>query len=248
MKMQAYKHLSQRKRPWEVWEENQSYLDLMIGRAKGLEPEMECARQMYEILVGKSIFPLRVLDACCSCGHYYHTLKRRNPEVEYVGVDISPAYVSAGKQIFAGNPRVRIEHGDLFRLSYPDNHFDLVLCYNTIQNLPHFKKPLKELLRVSSKNVLVRMLCSEKRRLLREDKKRENGKEPCARYEYHNTWSFQDIKDYLAELGPYAFEFIPDQVGHLPEGQGTRIVNGRQFLKEILYEWWHLLIIKPEGP
>lgn len=243
------KHLSQRHRPWEVWEENRRYLELMMARAKGLEPEMECAKQMYEILVGKSIFPLRLLDVCCSCGHYYHTVKRRNPEVEYVGVDISPAYVFAGQQIFAGNSRARIAQGDLFHLAYPDNSFDLVLCYNTIQNLPHFKKPLKELLRVSSKHVLVRMLCSQERRLFREVKRKEGWQEETpARYEYHNTWSFQDIKNYLGELGPYTLEFIADQVLNLPEGQDTQIVNGRQFLKEILYEWWHLFISKPEEP
>jgi SAM-dependent methyltransferase len=237
----------QRSRPWEVWEENPGYLDLMIARAKGLAPEMECARQMYEILVGQSIFPLRVLDVCCSCGHYYHTMKRRNPEVDYVGVDISPGYVFAGQQIFNGNPRVRIVQGDLFHLIFPDHSFDLVLCYNTIQNLPHFKKPLKELLRVSSKHVLLRMLCSQERRLFREMKKGEEGVEPLGQYEYHNTWSFQDLKGVLAEWGPYTLEFIPDGILHLPAGEGTKIVNGRQFLKGIFYEWWNVLISKPEA-
>lgn len=240
------KDQGQRNRPWEVWEENPGYLDLMISRAKGLEPEMECARQMYEILVGQSIFPLRVLDVCCSCGHYYHTMKRRNPEVDYVGVDISSGYVFAGQQIFSGNPRVRIVQGDLFHLAFPDNSFDLVLCYNTIQNLPHFKKPLKELLRVSSKHILLRMLCSQERRLFREMKKKEDGEETRAQYEYHNTWSFKDIEGYFEELGPHILKFIPDRISRLPEGQGTQIVDGRQFLKGILYEWWHLLISKPE--
>jgi ubiquinone/menaquinone biosynthesis C-methylase UbiE len=244
--MFTIKDQSPKNRPWEVWEGNSGYLDLMIARAKGLEPEMKCAEQMSEILIAQSIFPARVLDVCCSCGHYYHTLRRRNPEVEYVGVDISPAYVSAGQHIFSGNPRIRIAQGDLFRLDFPDNSFDLVLCYNTIQNLPHFEKPFQELLRVSSRHVLLRMLCSQERRPFREMKRGAEGGEALNRYEYHNTWSFQDLQGYVKELGPYALKFIPDKIVPLPEGPGTQVVNGSQFLKGILYEWWHLLISKPE--
>jgi hypothetical protein len=32
-------------RSWEVSEKNFGYLELMIARAKGLKPEMECAKQ-----------------------------------------------------------------------------------------------------------------------------------------------------------------------------------------------------------
>jgi len=168
--------------------------------------------------------------------------------VEYEGVDISPSYVFAGQEIFAGNSRVRIRLGDLFHLAYPDNSFDLVLCYNTIQNLPHFKKPLRELVRVSSQHVLVRMLCSRERRLFREVKRKEETLEGTSvQYEYHNTWSFQEIQNYLAELGAYTVEFLPDQVTQLPAGQETQIINGRQYLRGIPYEWWHVLISKPEG-
>ena len=235
-------------RSWEVWEKNSAYLELMIARAKELEPEMECAKQMYDILVSKSIVPARVLDVCCSCGHYYHTLKRVNPGVEYIGVDISPTYVRNGQEIFSGNHQVKIVIGDIFNLKFADASFDLVICYNTIQNLPDFKLPLKEVVRVASKYTLIRMLCSEERRLLRETITDEGREETKAHYEYHNTWSFQDVQKWLCSLGHFRVEFIPDRGSQLRQSNGTQIVNGRQFLKGILYEWWNVFITKQERP
>jgi len=235
-------------RSWEVWEKNSAYLELMIARAKELEPEMECAKQMYDILVSKSIVPARVLDVCCSCGHYYHTLKRVNPGVEYIGVDISPTYVRNGQEIFSGNHQVKIVIGDIFNLKFADDNFDLVICYNTIQNLPDFKLPLKEVVRVASKYTLIRMLCSEERRLLRETITDEGREETKAHYEYHNTWSFQDVQKWLCSLGHFRVEFIPDRGSQLRQSNGTQIVNGRQFLKGILYEWWNVFITKQERP
>ena len=235
-------------RSWEVWEKNSVYLELMIARAKELEPEMECAKQMYDILVSKSIVPARVLDVCCSCGHYYHTLKRVNPGVEYTGVDISPTYVRNGQEIFSGNIRVKIGLGDIFNLRFADDSFDLVICYNTIQNLPDFKLPLENLVRVTSRYALIRMLCSEERRLLRERITDEGREESKADYEYHNTWSFQDVQKWLSSLGHFRVEFIPDRVSQLPQSNGTQIVNNRQFLKGIFYEWWNVLITNQGRP
>ena len=42
-------------RSWEVREKNSSYLELMIAKAKELEPEMECARRMFDILYTASL-------------------------------------------------------------------------------------------------------------------------------------------------------------------------------------------------
>jgi len=234
-------------RPWENWEGNADYLHLMVARAKGLTAEMECARQMHDILLSRSILPKRVLDACCSCGHYYHTLRKINPDLEYTGVDIAPSYVQEGQAIFSENHRVKILWGDVLDLPFADHSFELVICYNTIQNLPHFAQPLKELTRVPDKYVLIRMLCSQERRLLREEIEEEGEKGPRIRYEYHNTWSFKDITDGLSGSGNFNVEFIPDRISSLPEGKGTQVINGRQFLKGILYEWWHLFISKQEG-
>jgi ubiquinone/menaquinone biosynthesis C-methylase UbiE len=234
-------------RPWENWEGNADYLNLMVARAKGRAAEMECAKQMHDILLSRSILPQRVLDVCCSCGHYYHTLRKINPDLEYAGIDISPTYVCKGQEIFIGNPRVNIAVGDVFQLKFADRCFDLVICYNTIQNLPHFIQPLKELTRITNRYVLMRMLCSQERRLLREEIEDEVGKEPRSRYEYHNTWSFKDITEGLSRLGNFNVEFIPDRISSLPDGKGTQVLNGQQFLKGILYEWWHVFITKQEG-
>lgn len=73
---------------------------------------------------------MRILDLGCGTGKLIFTLAKRSPvDVEFYGCDYSPeqtAYANELKRQFSHE--ISITTGSMDELSYPDNHFDLILC------------------------------------------------------------------------------------------------------------------------
>lgn len=89
----------------------------------------------------------RVLDLGCAKGFMMFDFKKLMPELDIVGVDVSQyAYDHALPEV---KPYIQI--GDARNLPFADRSFDLVICINTIHNLPleECKKALREIQRVS---------------------------------------------------------------------------------------------------
>jgi malonyl-CoA O-methyltransferase len=76
----------------------------------------------------------RALDVGTGTGKAARFLAERYPTAEIVGVDLSPAMISAAAKLVPPelSPRVRFEVADASRLSYPDAFFDLVVLLNMI--------------------------------------------------------------------------------------------------------------------
>ncbi len=98
----------------------------------------------------------RVLDAGCSNGDY--TLRLMNlPQVkEVISVDIQPIEVPHHGQLFQKVVTNGVFYqADVQDLPFPDNHFDCVLCWDMLQNVPDGKKALSEFHRVTRPGGLV---------------------------------------------------------------------------------------------
>ena len=89
---------------------------------------------------------MRVLDIGCAKGFVIHEFKQLMPELEVAGLDISEYAIANGME--SVKPFIRV--GNAMELPYPDKHFDLVLCVNTLHNLylPGLFKALREIQRV----------------------------------------------------------------------------------------------------
>ena len=89
---------------------------------------------------------MRVLDIGCAKGFVIHEFKQLMPELEVAGLDISEYAIANGME--SVKPFMRV--GNAMELPYPDKHFDLVLCVNTLHNLylPGLFKALREIQRV----------------------------------------------------------------------------------------------------
>lgn len=89
---------------------------------------------------------MRVLDIGCAKGFVLHELKQLIPELEVAGLDISEYAIANGME--SVKPFLRV--GNAMTLPYPDQHFDLVLCVNTLHNLylPGLFQALREIVRV----------------------------------------------------------------------------------------------------
>ena len=96
--------------------------------------------------------PRTLLDAGCGEGFNLKKIEAHLANTRLFGLDIElPALAYAKEQL----GRTELLQGDVTRLPYPDNHFDLVLCNEVLEHLEHPEAALKEVIRVSSKHIIL---------------------------------------------------------------------------------------------
>ena len=87
----------------------------------------EDLRDAYGITAGTT-----VLDVGCAKGFLLHDLRQVAPGVEVFGLDVSEYAILNSMD----DVRPRLVRGTAECLPFPDAAFDVVLCINTIHNLP----------------------------------------------------------------------------------------------------------------
>jgi SAM-dependent methyltransferase len=101
--------------------------------------------------------PLKVLDAGCGMGYLLEVLPH-NTHIDYTGVDISPDMLRLAR---AMHPGKRFLSGDLRRLPFPDQHFDLAIgrsvkgMVEVNLGIMVWRKMETEILRVSQRLLLM---------------------------------------------------------------------------------------------
>lgn len=92
---------------------------------------------------------LRILDLGCGTGEITRRLAAMYPQAQLDGVDILESNLAIARAHDAAlAQRVRYTEGDAFALTFPDAHFDLVVCRHMSQCVPHFERVLAEITRV----------------------------------------------------------------------------------------------------
>jgi ubiquinone/menaquinone biosynthesis C-methylase UbiE len=93
-----------------------------------------------------------VLDVGCGEGFTLDRLQKEKIGKVYVGIEADDAAIELGKKLY---PKLDIKKGDIYKLPYKSNSFDLVICTEVLEHLVEPKKAYRELLRVSKKYVLL---------------------------------------------------------------------------------------------
>lgn len=144
---------------WRVWDREVGYGDLLFKRATGDLPEMESSKATAKIIKSWAKPNDSILDVGCGAGHYLKSLKN---EIEfpfsYTGVDATANYISLARKAFQGIRDVHFDIADIYELPFADGDYDIVMCCNLLLHLPSIEQPLKELIRVSNRKVLIRTL------------------------------------------------------------------------------------------
>ena len=98
--------------------------------------------------------PTSFLDAGCGEGFVARVLRRRLPDLELTGCDLSPA---AARLAAAQNPAARFAAASLLALPFPDGAFDVVGCFEVLEHLPAGApdRALRELARVARRAVVL---------------------------------------------------------------------------------------------
>lgn len=93
-----------------------------------------------------------VLDVGCGEGFTLDRLQKAKIGKTHEGLEYSKEAIGLGKKLY---PKLNIRQGDIYKLPYRDNSFDLVICTEVLEHLENPRKALKELTRVSRKYILL---------------------------------------------------------------------------------------------
>lgn len=93
--------------------------------------------------------PRAVLDVGTGTGNLARAVAHRWPECEVLGVDPSPAFITAAREHPAGGGRVRFELGDALDLPLPDRSVDAALALLVLTFVPDAERAVAEMARVT---------------------------------------------------------------------------------------------------
>lgn len=105
--------------------------------------------------VVKATRPLNIdsiLDVGCGEGFTLDRLYKEKIGKTYEGIEYEETAVDLAKKMY---PKLTFKQGDIYKLPYKSNSFDLVVCTEVLEHLTDPKKAYRELLRVSRKYVLL---------------------------------------------------------------------------------------------
>jgi len=93
-----------------------------------------------------------VLDVGCGEGFTLARLKKEKIGESFEGIEYDESAIALGKRLY---PSLTIKQGDIYKLPYKSNSFDLVVCTEVLEHLENPKKAYRELIRASKKYILL---------------------------------------------------------------------------------------------
>jgi SAM-dependent methyltransferase len=236
---------------WRYWDNAEYYQQELRQRALGQLPEMESAKCIARQVAAVFEAGDNILDAGCGAGHYLLSLKRvLAGDFDYKGVDVTAQHVSAAQSAFAGQSNISFQIGDVRELPFKDKEFSVTICANTIPHMPQAATALRELVRVTRKHLLVRMLVGNEILITKKaysDRLDDQG-EPIE-FAYVNIYTGKFIIDSIG-MPAEKVEFLTDDYDpaqierhyerHRLEGgpsRTTRVLDGLQVKGYLLLPW-----------
>jgi len=253
----------------EEYTNNKNNAQVYYNRAIGKFPEMEVSKALAKIVKKIIKKNYKILDVGCGSGHYYRSLKREiKNNFYYTGIDPYKIFLDKAKSAWKNFKNVNFKRGNIFELPVKNNEFDITICNNVFLHLPSIERPLKELIRVTNKTVILRTVLydySYKIQLvynsnwwkgtyikpLNEFDKNGNPKS----FSYFNIHSFDYLKALLNKINPQLkIKFIKDNFFSKKNIQksikkekrplATRIIGKEQFSGCIMQPHYFVIIKK----
>jgi len=141
----------------EEYQKNKVVADVYYKRAIGTYPEMESSKAVANFVKKYVKDNSSILDVGCACGQYFRSLNRLiKKNFTYTGVDPYDIFLDKAKKAWHKYKNVKFKKGNIFNLPFKKDEFDIVICNNLLLHIPNLTKPIKELLRVAKKTIIIR--------------------------------------------------------------------------------------------
>lgn len=143
------------KKTYSIWEHSARVRELYTRRCRLEAVEMTCHAQAAELLAPLVAPGDTLLDVGCGAGYFYLSLKKRNIDVEYYGLDASPSLLAIGQDILPGHG---LPSDRLMEMAIEDlnGEIDHAVCLNVLTNIDNYHRPLERLLRLAKRSVILR--------------------------------------------------------------------------------------------
>jgi len=141
----------------EEYQKNKVQADVYYKREIGVYPEMESSKAVAKFVKKYVKNNYSILDVGCACGQYFRSLNRTiKKNFTYTGVDPYDIFLDKAKKAWRNYKNVSFKKGNIFKLPFKNGEFDIVICNNVLLHIPNLIKPIKELLRVAKRTVIIR--------------------------------------------------------------------------------------------
>lgn len=144
----------------------------------------------------------RVLDVGCHGGMLTEEMGKNLPRAEVYGIDIDPEVIAYAQK---ERPQIHFQVATSEKLSFNDEYFDLITCFDSIEHVKEPKKVLAEIRRCLKKGGRLMVLAPTESRLFR------------------LIWYFWTKGRGRVWQGAHLQHFIGHQLEELIENQGFKI-------------------------
>jgi len=103
---------------------------------------------------------ISLLDVGCGEGYWLSFLQNKTDFVLY-GTDVSSIKILSAKKIVS-DKNIRLSVSDITNLPFSDKEFDITTCLQVLEHIPEWKRGLSEILRVTSKRVIITVPYTQK--------------------------------------------------------------------------------------
>lgn len=232
---------------WQFWSKcPEDDLELHFQRINGTLPEMESSKQLVKLLSDVYEPKMTVLDMGCNIGHYLQSIRKQFPTLDYTGFDAYETFINKAKEIFSHDQFSKFDVKDIFNPISPENPFDITFSCNVILHLPDFRIPIKNIISSTKQVCFIRTLFGEKTSIVKipEIANFDDSGNPLD-YFYYNTWEKDYFTNFVNDLG-WDVEFISDEFNseviqnefeNTNKNVGTKIINGKQVIGNIIANW-----------
>ena len=139
------------------YKNNREYMILSKKRSLGKISETEHSKAAANIIKKLTKKNFSILDVGCQTGHFYKTFNRVfERKINYIGLDPYRIHISQAKKIWKNNENCKFKLGWVQKIPLKNKEVDITLCSNVLTHIPNIGPPIKEMLRVTKKLVILR--------------------------------------------------------------------------------------------
>jgi SAM-dependent methyltransferase len=106
---------------------------------------------MQHYLEGIDLTGEKILEVGCAAGGLFEILTKKFGQVEYTGLDISPAEIKFGRKYY---PEAQFICQDFMKNRFKEDAFDTAICFQVLPHQPNYRGFIRELCRIAARRAI----------------------------------------------------------------------------------------------